>query len=161
MLTLALCAALAASPGAWDSLRFLEGEWIGEGGGEPGQASSGGYTFLPELDGKILVRRNRSAYPATKDHAAFVHEDLMVVYPGAAGKAPHAIYWDNEGHVIRYEITADGKSAVFLSEPDPAAPRYRLTYTSTGAGKVSIKFEIAPPGQPFRTYVEGSARKKE
>jgi len=161
VLTLLLAAALAAGPGPLDSLKFLLGEWVGEGGGQPGQASGGSYSFLPELDGRILVRRNRSAYPAGKDHAAFVHEDLMVVYPGTAGKPPRADYWDNEGHAIHYEISSDGKSAVFLSEGEAAGPRYRLTYTSTAADRVTIRFEVAAPGKPFQMYLEGSAKRKQ
>ena len=120
---------------AWDTLRFLQGDWIAEGGG---------FSLHPELDGRILVRRNRSG----------AHEDLMVIHPAGAD------YWDNEGHVIHYALTADGKSAVFLSRKEPAGPRFRLTYVSTGVDNVSIKFEIAQPGKAFQTYVEGKARRK-
>ena len=74
--------------------------------------------------------------------------------------ADEADYWDNEGHVIHYKIAADGKSAVFVSPEDAAGPRYRLTYVLTAANTVSIKFEIAPPGKPFQTYLEGKARRK-
>ena len=78
------------------------------------------------------MRKNRAEYPAAKDRPAVVHEDLMVIYPDAK----RAIYFDSEGHVINYAIEADGKSAVFVSEPDPAAPRYRLTYRTTGADTI-------------------------
>ena len=39
--------------------RFLVGEWVGEGSGRPGQGR-GEFTFRPELQGKVLVRRHRS-----------------------------------------------------------------------------------------------------
>jgi hypothetical protein len=120
---------------SFDSLRFLQGEWVAEGGG---------FSLKPELGGKVLVRRNKSG----------AHEDLMVIQGG------HADYWDNEGHAIRYTVTADGKSAVLISDGDAAGPRYRLAYTLTAADTVSIKFEIAPPGKPFQKYLEGSARRK-
>ena len=155
MLTLALFAALLAPAGAWDSLHFLEGEWIGEGSGQPGQGT-GGFSLRRELDGKILVRRNRAEYPATKDRPAYLHEDLMVIYPDAK----RAVYFDSEGHVIHYAIEADGKSAVFVSEPDPAAPRYRLTYRTTGADTISILFEVSQPGKDFQKYIEAKARRK-
>jgi hypothetical protein len=144
-----LFAALLAPAAGWDSLRFLQGDWIGEGGGQPGQASAAVFSFHPELDGKILVRKSRSEYPG-----ANVHEDLMVIYAGGAD------YWDNEGHAIHYAVKADGKSAVFLSKEDSAGPRFRLTYVSTGANTVSIKFEIAPLGKAFQTYLEGKAQRK-
>jgi hypothetical protein len=140
VLTLALFAALLAPASTLDSLRFLQGDWIAEGGS---------FSLQPELDGKILVRRNHSQPAGAK-----AHEDLMVIHPGGAD------YWDNEGHVIHYAVTADGKSAVFLSREDGAGPRFRLTYVSTGANTVSIKFEVAPPGKPFQTYLEGKAQRK-
>jgi hypothetical protein len=58
--------------------------------------------------------------------------------------------------------SADGQSLTFVNEPKSAAPRFRLSYTKSGEDALRIKFEIAPPGKPenFRTYVEGSARRK-
>jgi hypothetical protein len=34
--------------------------------------------FQPDLQGEILVRKNRAEYPATKERAEFVHDDLMI-----------------------------------------------------------------------------------
>jgi hypothetical protein len=153
VLSAVLFVALMAPAAGWESLRFLQGDWIGEGGGQPGQSSAASFSFHPELDGKILVRKSRSEYPATKDRPAVVHQDLMVIHGGGAD------YYDNEGHTIRYAVKADGKSAVFSSKED-AGPSFRLTYVSTGADTISIKFEIAPPGKAFQTYVEGKARRK-
>jgi hypothetical protein len=138
------------------------GDWTGEGGGGPGQGS-GSFSFKPDLQGKILVRKNRAEYPATKERAAFVHDDLMVVYRDTPEAAPRAIYFDSEGHTIRYEVQAqpDGGEVVFVSGPEPSAPRYRLTYTRVDQDRVKIKFEIAPPGHPdqFATYIEASAHR--
>jgi hypothetical protein len=96
------------------------------------------------LDGKVLVRRNKAG----------PHEDLMVIHGNRAD------YWDNEGHMIRYAWSADGKAATFLSDGDSAGPRYRLIYTSTSAATIFVKFEIAPPGKPFQIYTQGKARRK-
>src|SRR6266849_4941025 len=117
-------AALAQQPkerDPWSSLRFLIGEWVGEGGGGPGQGT-GVFSFQPDLDGKILVRKNHSEYPATKDRPAFSHDDLMIVYPETAGAPLRAVYFDTEGHVIQYAIggSADGSSVRFLSDASPA-----------------------------------------
>jgi hypothetical protein len=56
----------------------------------------------------------------------------------------------------------DKKGLVFLSNPDPAGPRFRLTYTRAAKDKVTVKFEIAPPGKAdaFKTYLEGTVRRK-
>jgi hypothetical protein len=161
LLASAACGA-EADRDPWAALRFLIGEWTGEGGGQPGQ-SAGGFTFRPELGGKVLVRRNRAEIARGPDRPAAVHEDLMVVYPGEKGQPARAIYWDNEGHVINYAVrpAPDGKSASFLSEPVPGQPRFRLTYQEMGDNRVDIVFAIAPPGKPdeFRTYLEAKARR--
>src|SRR5208282_1325944 len=61
----------------WAPLRFLIGEWVGEGTGEPGQGE-GGFSFLPDQGGRILMRKNYANYPATKDKAAYSHTDLTI-----------------------------------------------------------------------------------
>src|SRR6266852_7241522 len=75
----------------WAALAFLIGEWTGAGGGGPGQGS-GGFSFLPDQDGKILIRKNRANYPASKDRPAFSHTDLMIVYKESAEAKLRAIY---------------------------------------------------------------------
>lgn len=168
---LILCAAFLMTPPAqtqgaaaadWEGWKFLLGQWVGEGSGQPGQGS-GGFTFVLDLEGKILIRKNHADYPATKDRPAFSHNDLMVVYHEAAGSRTRAIYFDNEGHVIHYaaKFSEDGSTWTFLSDPSPSAPRYRLTYTKEKTGMLGIKFEIAPPGKPdaFSTYIEARAQR--
>ena len=129
-------------PGAWDSWSFLIGEWVGEGAG-----GSGGFSFQFDLQGKVLVRKNRAEYPATKDRGASVHEDLMVVYQ--EGGRTRAIYFDTEDHTINYTAAfpADQNSLIFLSDVSPSAPRYRLTYTKTTGETLAIRFEIAQIGR--------------
>ncbi len=147
---------------SWEPWKFLLGDWVAEeAGGAPGQASGGGSTFRTELGGRVLLRTNRAEYPATKEHAAFVHEDLMVVYAETGGRV-RADYWDNEGHLIHYTATADGQSARFLSDEITSQPRYRLTYVRAGENRLKVTFEIAPPGKPneFRKYVEGTVRRR-
>jgi len=140
----------------WAPLAFLVGEWTGEGGGGPGQGS-GGFSFLPDQNGIILVRKNRADYPATKDRPAFSHTDLMFVYRESGETKLRAIYFDVEDHVIHYTVepSADGNSVQFVSD------NYRLTYRKTGPDKLAIKFEIAPPGKPgaFTTYIDAAAHR--
>jgi hypothetical protein len=154
--------AAAQQPAGWGFLEYLIGDWTGEGGGGPGQGS-GSFSFKPDLQGKILVRNNRAEYPATKERAAFVHDDLMVVYREPP-EGPRAIYFDSEGHTIRYELHSSREDGiiVFVSAPEAGAPRYRLTYTRVDAEHLKIKFEVAPPGHPeqFSTYIQAGARRK-
>jgi len=152
----------AAPTDPWAACRFLLGEWVGEGG--PSGRGTGTFTFALDLQDKVMVRRNHAELPAGTGRPAAVHEDLMVIYPDEGGKAPKAIYFDSEGHVIHYAVSAseDQRVLTFVSDPQPTGPRFRLSYTKEGADAVAIKFEIAPPGKPdeFKTYLEGKARRK-
>ena len=147
----------------WTSLECLLGDWVGEGGGQPG-LGTGEFSFHPDLQSRILVRKSYVSYPPTKDRPAFRHDDLMVVYRESDGAPPRALYFDSEGHVINYSVTAssDQKTIEFLSEVLPSSPRYRLTYEKTGSDTLTLKFEIAPPGKPdsFSTYIEAKAKRK-
>ncbi len=158
------CVAAPAAPRdqAWAPFEFLLGEWTGEGTGQPGEGS-GGSVFRFELEDRILVRDNWANYPATKERPASSHKDLMVIYRESSKGPFQAIYFDNEGHVIRYAVRILEDGAVqFLSEVTAASPRFRLTYTPSGKASTGIRFEIAPPGQPdaFKVYIEAKARKK-
>src|SRR6266542_2878870 len=148
-----LCAlapsSLAETSTDWDAIQDLAGEWIGEGSGSPG-AGSGGFSFTPELQDQILVRKNWAEYPATQDRPAFRHDDLMILYRQPADKRVRADYFDNEGHIIRYavQVSADRNQITLVSDQEASAPRYRFTYTKNGTNALKIKFEIAPAGKP-------------
>ncbi len=153
-------ASLALQAEDWGALQFLIGDWAGEGGGQPGQASAGSFSFTPDLQGTILVRRSFAEYPPANGRPAFRHDDLTIVYRDADSKQFRATYWDNEGHVIRYSVqTAEG-GVVFVSEGPPSGQRFRISYSREGTSQVKIKFEIAAPGKDFAPYVEASARKR-
>jgi hypothetical protein len=149
---------------AWEPLGFLIGEWVGEGGGAPGQGR-GGFSFLPDQDGRILIRKNHADYPATQDKPAYSHTDLTIVYQEPGETKLRAIYFDDEGHTIHYTVepSADGKSVQFLSDAAAPGPRYRLTYRKTGDDRIALRFEIAPPGKPeaFSIYIDATARRKQ
>ncbi len=145
----------------WAAWRLVLGDWVAEeGGGAPGAASGGGESYRPALNGRILERRYWSTYPATATRPAFRDEGFMVVYPVGGGY--QAIAFDNEGHVIRYSATAADSAVVLVSDPAAGEPRFRLSYRPRPGGRLAIRFEMAPPGQPeaFRTYVEGSVRRR-
>lgn len=149
-----------AQQDAWADFRFLMGTWVSIGETTEG---SGGFTLEPDLQDKILVRRNEADLPATKDRPAAKHEDLMVIYRVPGGEQVNASYYDNEDHIIQYTVSPlpEKGGLVFVSDAMPSAPRFRLTYTAAGANTVAIKFEFAPPGkaEEFRTYLEGTARR--
>lgn len=158
-LVAAALSAPAATPDPLEPLRFLQGEWTGGDAAHP-EAGSGTFTFERALDGKAMTRRNTTRFPPRDGRPAQTHTDLMVIYP--EGGALRALYVDNEGHVIHYAGAAlpEGRGIAFTSEAGPG-PRFRLTYTVTGADEVNTRFEISPQEHPeaFARYLEGGARR--
>jgi hypothetical protein len=154
--------AQAASEPALSSLQFLVGRWEGEGTADVG-AGSGYFTFENSLQSNVLIRKNHSEYPATAERPTFIHDDLMVIYVDQSTKQIRAFYTDSEKHVINYVVNVgtDGKKIVFLSEPERAAPQYRLSYGLLGPGKMSVSLEARTPDKPdqFQKVVEGRVKK--
>jgi hypothetical protein len=144
----------------WKKWDWLIGEWIGEGGGQPG-VGGGTFSFKPDLDNNILVRKSHSEYPATVNKPKVIHDDLMVVYSDFTGAPSKAIYFDNEGHTINYTITYSDKSIVLTSDKITNAPVFRLTYTLLENKMVDTKFEISQDGEKFMTYIEGKSKRKQ
>jgi hypothetical protein len=161
MSTLSLPAQQPGKTVNWDSWRFLLGEWVGDGEGTPGQGT-GECKFYLDLQDTILVRTSYAEYPAAKDRPGFSHKDLMIIYQVAG--TSHAVYFDNEGHVINYtaEFSQDLDTLTFTSEIKPSEPRFRLTYSKEPDKKLKLKFEFAPPGKPeaFSMYIEAILKKK-
>jgi hypothetical protein len=159
-----ICSLQAQRPrtNAWKDFDFLLGESTWVGGGQPGQAT-GVSSFRPELNGTVLVRKVHLNYTATKERAACAHDDLLYVYHDPEDDSLRAIFFDGEGHVIRYAVTvaSGGNSIEFLSDAAPGGTRCRMTYSRAGADSATEKFEIAPPGKPsdFAIYVEFLAKR--
>lgn len=144
----------------WERWNYLLGEWVGEGTGQPGQ-NEGSFSFQTDLGGKILIRKNHTVILATANSPASVHDDLLIVYPGAPGAPQEAIYFDNEGHTIKYKVSFSDNSVVLTSDVSVNGPRFRLSYVTIDSRTVNITFEMASPQTPeeFKMYLSGKARK--
>ncbi|MBZ5580351.1 MAG: hypothetical protein LAP40_27665 [Acidobacteriia bacterium] len=150
---------LAAAGTDWGPVQFLVGRWTGEGGGAPG-AGTGAFSFTPDLQGAVLVRKSFAEYPAAGGRPAARHDDLTLVYRDGTSPSMRALYFDNEGHVIPYVVRPSENGVVFTSDGQRDQPRYRLTYTRDGPDHLRLKFEIAPPGKEFHSYIESVARRE-
>jgi hypothetical protein len=129
-------------------------------GGSANATSAGTYSFQPELRNHVLARHTRSEAcngPADYDCE---HGDLLYVY-SEGGHAYKAIYFDNEGHVIHYDVSVPtATSVIFLSDPLRPGPQFRLSYELRGLN-LSGKFQMRMPGQAeFKSYLEWTGAKK-
>ena len=146
----------STSDTSWKKLEFLLGKWTGVAGEKdtPNGAGQGGFSFEPELNQKIIVRRNHAGY-----NSGAQHDDLMVIYLDPPNDAPRAIYFDTEGHIIRYTLTfPSANRAVFESDGTQPGPRFRLSYWMDGPS-LAGKFELAPPGSEYKPYLSWTSKK--
>jgi hypothetical protein len=144
---LALLLAATALPAQdWKQLEFLLGQWTGVAGEKDTQigAGQGAFSFELDLNKKIIVRRNNAQYTS-----GVTHDDLLIIYMEGS---PRAIYFDSEGHVIRYNITVPSENKAIFESDGP--PKYRLTYWLDHAS-LKGKFEIAD-----KTYMSWTSKRK-
>ncbi len=146
----------------WKALTFLEGTWEAKATGSAGVVAMGTYTFRTELGNHILARHSTNGAgckgPATFDCD---HGDLLYVFQDVPGQPLKAVYFDNEGHVIHYDVsTPDATTALFLSDSSQPGPQFRLLYELKGA-TMSGKFQMRMPGQSdWKSYLEWSGAKR-
>jgi hypothetical protein len=146
----------------WAAVRFLIGSWEAKTTGGVAQAqSSAGYSFRLELREHVLARHTRNGSCTAPEDFDCQHSDLLYLYPESGGQQLKAIYFDNEGHVIHYDVsTPKAGTVVFLSDAAQAGPQYRLTYTLLD-GVMCGQFEIKMPGQAeFTSYLEWSGHQR-
>jgi len=127
-----LLASAPAHAGDWGPLEFLVGNWTGAGGGDPGQGN-GAFSFTPDLQNTVLVRKSFAAYPPANGKPAFRHDDLMIVYRDERSHDFRAIYFDSEQHTIQYSVKALLVKALLVE---------------TGAGGVVFESAPAQGGDP-------------
>jgi hypothetical protein len=153
ILTAALLPAQTKNP--WEPLEFLLGTW-----NATASDSHGATTFKLDLDKHVMVRTNFAEY-SKGPQSGTRHDDLMIIYFDPPDNPPRAIYFDSEGHTIRYNLTfPERSSVVFESEPAQPGPRYRLSHRVTGT-KFEGTFEIAAPGtSDYKTYLTWTSTKE-
>jgi hypothetical protein len=144
----------------WSALSFLEGTWDAKATGNGGAAAIGSYTFRLELRDHIFVRHgdlSQCKGPSTLDCD---HGDLLYIYRDAPTQPLKAIYFDNEGHVIHYDVsTPSPTSVVLLSDSSQPGPQFRLAYELKGQIMYGT-FQMRMPGQQeWKSYLDWSGGK--
>lgn len=154
------------TPNATDpfrSLAFLQGNWEATTKDNGGVHVVGTYSFKPELGGHVFGRHVTSL-TACKGPDTFdcEHSDLLYVFAERPGQPLKAIYFDNEGHVIHYDVSAPNTTtAVFLSDPSVPGPQFRLTYELKDS-VMSGRFQMHLPGQTeWKSYLEWSGKQRQ
>ena len=163
LLALASAAApviFAQSPPAAESLtskfKFLIGDWKAAGDTQIGKGE-GGFSFQPEINGQVILRRNFAEYKSGTA-AGTRHDDLMLIYAGQGDSAPQALYIDSEGHVIQYSVSFPSPDQVVFDSATQPGPKFRLSYRLEGEA-LNGKFEVAAPGEELKTYLEWKAHR--
>lgn len=142
-------------------LAFLEGTWDANVQNNAAVKLTGRYAFTRELGGHVLARHATSD-PGCKAPTSFdcAHSDMLYVFQDMPSSALKADYFDNEGHVIHYDVTTPTPtSVVFLSAPGPG-PQFRMSYELAGS-VMTGKFQMHMPGSDdWRTYLEWSGKRE-
>jgi hypothetical protein len=114
-----------------------------------------------ELSGHVLARHSTVAGCKAPADFNCEHLDLLYIYPDGPARKLNAIYFDNEGHVLHYDVSAPGpNSAVFLSDSALPGPQFRLSYELKDA-MLSGKFQMRMSGQTeWKSYLEWSGGRK-
>jgi hypothetical protein len=160
--TAAMAQTTAPAPSPWAPLQFLVGTWEGIGSGAPGEGR-GGCTIAFDLNNNILVRKNWAEFePKPGEAKGISHQDLLIFFADPGEPRLKAIYFDVEGHVIRYILqpAVQPNLVVFESEAGTKGPRFRLSFEMNAAGRLFNIFSIAMPGQDFKEYTRGWLVKK-
>jgi hypothetical protein len=120
--SIAVHRSLAATDDPWASIRFLEGTWEARStAGSAGAQVSRSYTFKRELKDHILARYS-GASDACQGPKTFDcdHSDLLYIFQEVEGQPLKGIYFDNEGHVIHYDVSAPTANSVIFLSPESA-----------------------------------------
>ena len=141
-----------------DKWNWLIGEWK-DSGSRPAGNESTTFSFTFDLDKKIIVRKSNTHYTDAKANQKLIRQDLMIIYPDQSGKPDKAICFDNEGHIIYYKITFEGKSIIFKNYDRGNTPVYKLTYTRIDGEIIGRKFEMSRDSENFTTLEEGNSIK--
>ncbi len=141
-------------------LAFLVGNWRSEQGHAERDEARGTFRIEAAAGGKALLRRDHTEVVSARGAPVQSVDQIMLIYP--EGGHLRGDYFDGT-HAIHYQDAQvePGRSVRFTTSTIAGTPAFRLTYTLLTPERLSIRFELQPPGQgEFRTIAEGTAQKE-
>jgi len=159
-----------AAPGAepatydpWSPVRFLLGQWEGEGQGRGG-VSKVSWSFELVLRGRYLQLRGTSVFdPQPANPTGERHEELSLY---SWDKRRMALVWRQfnvEGFVNQLVLEKEeGEELTFVTEAIEGLPpgfRARQVLRRVAPDELHTRFSIAAPGKDFEPYAENRLRR--
>jgi hypothetical protein len=153
-------------PDPWAAVRFLVGQWSGNASGEPGEgAVARTYEFV--LNNRYIHERNVSTYPVQeKNPKGEVHEHWSMLSYDRIRKRLVLRQFHTEGFVNQYVFsTAESSDSKLVFESESlenlsADWRAREIYERVGENEFTEVFQIAEPGQSFKTYSQSRFKRR-
>jgi hypothetical protein len=138
----------------WDSLRFLEGSWVGHGDGMNGISTvTQEYRYI--LNGKYLQMATKSEFkPQEKNPKGEIHEDIGIFSFDRSRKKIILRGFYIEGFINQYvgEVSKSGKTITFKTEAIENAPpgtRAKLVFEKISDNELEQSFFVAWPDKDF------------
>jgi hypothetical protein len=142
-------------------IAFLLGNWTSASGTvyDTNSTSRGTSHIAPAAGGAVVLREDHTDVLGTNGKPSQSFDQIMMVYP--ENGTLRADYSDGT-HVIHY-VSAEvvpGRSVTFTTALRSDAPSFRLSYDKTSPNTLSVRFEMAAPGQTtFHPIATGTLRK--
>ncbi len=149
----------------WQTIRFLEGTWQGNGDGMSGHSDvTQKYEFV--LGGKFIRMTTKAVFePQDKNSKGEVHEDLAMFSYDSGRKMFVLRAFYVEGFVNTYvldDISEDGKTLTFNTEHvenGPPGTTARLVFEQTGDNEIEQSFFVAFPGSELSCFSKNLLKK--
>ncbi|MBS4027828.1 MAG: FABP family protein [Ignavibacteriales bacterium] len=142
----------------WLPLKPFVGEWIGDGGGEPGIGKyNRSYQFI--LNKNFIEIKSQTKYKPTDKHPeGELHEDIGYFSYDKGLKKFKLRQFHAEGFVNEFvldSISDDNRTIVFQTvaiENIPKGWKAKETYRIISENEIEETFELAEPNKDFEVY---------
>ncbi|MGD2295839.1 MAG: hypothetical protein PVF22_08380 [Candidatus Aminicenantes bacterium] len=150
----------------WEPMKFLLGEWEGQGDGKSG-ISEVWKEWHFVLNGQFLQMKTKAVFkPQEKNPKGEIHEDLgYFSYDGARQQIVFRQF-HVEGFIIQYvleNVSDDGRTLTFMAEKienGPPGLQAKIVYKIMDANTVEERFELAFPGREFNCFNTNVIKRK-